>query len=119
MSYGSTHPARVGHPDTGAHIVTWILGVLGILAAAFGGWIELASSDASITVFDRTWAVADIDGFWGPTLLIAGGAVAALAMATAALRDWQHEVNRWLIGLEALLAVAGVAGVVIGIIALF
>jgi hypothetical protein len=118
MAYGSTHPAEVHHPDTGVHIITWTLSLLGVLAAAIGAWISLAPEDGTISVFGRTWAASDLTEVWAPTLLIAGGGVAAIGMTVSAIRDWQHEASRWLVAAEALLAVAGIAAVIAGIFVL-
>lgn len=119
MTTGSAHPASARHPDTGVHIVTWIVGVLGIIAAAIGTWIETVEDGSTLEIFGRSWVVEDIDAFWGPTLLIAGGALAAIAMTTSAVRDRQHEASVWLVGVEAALAVLGIAAVAFGIFVLF
>jgi len=116
MAYGTTHPAETHHADTGIHVVTWILGVLGVVAAAIGTWIALAPSDGTITLFDQTWKAAEIEDFWAPMLLIAGGAVAAVAMVTAAMRDVQHKANPWLIAVEIAMTAIGVAAAVFGIV---
>lgn len=118
MSYG-THSVQVHHPDTGVHVVTWTLTVLGIIAAALGTWIVAATDDAVLTLFDRSWVVANIADYWAPTLLIAGGAVTALAMGTSAIRDRSHGALGAFIGIEAVLALVGVAAVVLGIVVLF
>ena len=118
MAYGSTHPAQVHHPDTGVHVVAWTLSLLGVFAAMIGAWIALAPDDGTISVFGNTWAASDLTSTWGPWLLIVGGGVAAVGMAVSALRDWQHEANRWLVAAEVLLAIAGVAAVITGIVIL-
>ena len=119
MAYGSTHPAEVHHPDTGVHIVTWTAAIVGVIAATIGAWIALAPDDGELTLFDNTWAAADLVDTWAPWLLIVGGAVAGVGMAVSVVRDWQHESNRLLVAAEALLAVVGIAAVVMGIVLLF
>ena len=118
MAYGSTHPAEAHHPDTAVHVVTWTLSMLGILAAAIGAWITFAPEDGTITLFDRTWAAADLSEVWAPWLLIAGGGVAAIGMITSAVRDMQHGADRWLMAAEWVLAAVGIAAVVLGIVVL-
>jgi hypothetical protein len=80
-----------------------------------GSWIAIAPEDGTLTLYDRTWAVTEIADFWAPFLLIAGGAVAAISMTVSAVRDGQHSASRWLIAVEVLIALAGVAAVVAGI----
>lgn len=116
MAYGSTHPAEIHHPDAGFHAFAWVISMLGVLAAAIGMWIVAAPDDGTISVFGRTWAASDLAAAWGPWLLIVGGAAAAIGMAVAVVRDWQHAANRWLVAGEALLAIVGVAAVVTGIV---
>lgn len=118
MAYGTAHPAETHHPDTGLHIVAWVASMLGVLAAAIGAWIMVAPEDGTLTVNGRTWAASDLEDTWGPWLLIVGGAVAGIGMAVAAIRDWQHAANRWLVAAEAFLAIVGVAAVVAGIVIL-
>jgi hypothetical protein len=118
VAYGSTHPAQVHHPDIGVHVITWTLSALGVLAATIGAWIMLAPDDGTIGVFGRTWAARDLTTVWGPWLLIVGGGVSTAGMAISAVRDWQHEDNRWLATAEALLAVAGLAAAIAGIVIL-
>lgn len=118
MTYGSTHPAQVHHPDTGVHVVTWTLALLGVFAAMIGAWIALAPDDGTISLFGSTWAASDLTTTWGPWLLIVGGGVAGVGMTVSAMRDWQHEANRWLVAAEMLLAIAGAAAVIAGIVIL-
>lgn len=118
MAYGSTHPAQTHHPETAMHPVTWILSILGVFAAAIGAWIMLAPADGTINLFGNSWAASDLTNTWGPWLLIVGGGVAGVGMAVAAVRDWQHEANGWLVTAEALLSIAGIVAVVAGIVAL-
>lgn len=117
MTYG-THPAQVETHDVGVHIVTWTMSILGMIAAAIGTWFAVAD-EGTITLFDRTYERADLADTWAPVLLILGGAAALIGMVTSAFRDYEHGENRWLVALEALLAVVGGAAIVFGIVLLF
>ena len=92
--------------------------MLGLVAAAIGAWIMLAPDTGTIDVFGNTWAASDLNETWGPWLLIAGGAVAAVGMTFAAIRDQQHRASWWLVAVEIVAAAIGVAAVVFGIVAL-
>jgi hypothetical protein len=119
MAYGSTHPAETHHPDTGFHVVAWILSLLGLLAAAVGLYFELAPTDATmeITLFSNTWTVSELADSWSAVLLIVGGAVMGLAMAAMVSRDIQDDdTSRWLVWGEGLLTLIGVAALVFGIV---
>lgn len=118
MTSGTAHPASVPTHDTAMHVSTWIASMIGLLAAAIGAWIMLAPEDGTISVFGNSWAASDLTETWGPWLLIVGGAVAAIGMAFAAVRDRQHEAHGSLIGIEAVASVIGMAAVVFGVIAL-
>jgi hypothetical protein len=118
MAYGSTHPAEVHHTDTAVHAVTWTISMLGVFAAAIGAWLRYGPDDGTITINDRTWAIADVNGLWAPWLMIAGGGVAAIGMLVSAVRDMQHGASQWLVAAETLLAMVGVAAVIIGIVIL-
>jgi hypothetical protein len=120
MAYGSTHPAETHHPDTGFHVIAWTVSLLGLLAAAIGAYIELAPADGTITLFSNTWTVSEIADDWSVILLIAGGAVMALAMAVMMSRDIQSdETGGWLVWGEGLLTLVGVAALVFGIVLAF
>lgn len=117
MTYGSAHPAETHHPDTRFHVVAWTLSLLGLLAAAIGLYLELAPADGTISVFSSTWTVSEISDGWSAWLLIAGGAVMALAMAVMTSRDIRDDdASRGLIWGEGLLSLIGVAALVFGIV---
>lgn len=118
MTSGTAQSAQVHPQDTGMHLATWIGSMLGLFAAAIGGWIMLAPDDGTITVNGNTWAAADLTETWGPWLLVVGGSVAAIGMAFAAIRDQQHRASWWLISAEIVAAVIGIAAVVFGVVAL-
>ena len=118
MAYGTTQSAPMHHADTGFHIVSWVLSMLGVAAAAIGAWIMLAPDDGTLTVNGRTWAASDLTDTWGPWLLIVGGVVAAIGMAASAVRDWQHDANRWLTAAEVVLSLVGIGAAIAGIIIL-
>jgi len=115
MAYGTTHPAEAHPHDTGVHIATWLAAIIGVFAAALGAYIALAPDDGTLTVFNSTWTTAELVDTWAPWLLIVGGAVAAIGMMVSAVRDWQHEANRWLVAAEVVLVIAGIVAVVAGI----
>jgi hypothetical protein len=118
--------AYVSHPETTSrmsetawHVITTIVAVAGMLVAGLGAMIEFAPVNGTITVFDWTWTVADISSLWAPLLMIGGGLAITLAMGWEAIRDWGKEANGWLVGLELLVALAGITAAVIGIVLLF
>jgi hypothetical protein len=101
------------------HVVTAALAVAGIVAAALGAWMAYWTDSGTLTLFGWTWDVADISETWAPILMIVGGLVAAITMGVETVRDWEADHSPWLVGLEALVAVAGIAAFVIGIVLLF
>lgn len=123
MTYAAPPAGAARTPDTAWHLVTTVLAVVGILAAALGSWIEFGPDDGTLTLglgfVDWTWNTADISELWGPMLMIVGGAIAAIPMGIESARDWDSDHHRLLIAAEALVAAIGVAAVVVGIILLF
>lgn len=119
MAYTAHPEPRTGTPDTGWHVVTALLAVAGIVAAAIGAWLEFGPDNGTLTLFNWTWNVADISELWAPFLMIGGGIVTALFMGVESTRDLEAENSRWLIGFEGLITLIGVAAVVVGIVLLF
>jgi len=97
------------------HVVPWTLAALGILAAMIGLWIAVAPEGGTLTFINQTWRWDEIPDLWAPTLLLAGGGTAALAMIVAAVRDWSSRAGRSIGVLEGVIALAGLAAVVLGI----
>ena len=118
MTTGTAHPTQAHPQDTGMHLTTWIASMLGLVAAAIGAWIMLAPDDGTISIFGNSWAASDLTETWGPWLLVIGGAVTAAGMTFAAVRDRQHRASWWLVSVELVAAIIGVAAAVFGIVAL-
>jgi hypothetical protein len=117
----AVHAEPTGHvSETTRHVITAILGVVGVVAAALGTWMAYGPADATITIglFDWSWNVADINELWAPWLMISGGLVAAFSMGWEAVRA-QADANPWVVALEGLLLVGGLAAAVIGVVLLF
>lgn len=114
MTYGSAHSVQRRQHDTGRHIASWVVAMLGLLAAAIGGYIAVAPEDGTVTINNRTWAASDLSA-WGPWLLIVGGGLAGIGMAVTAVGDWRNGASRWLLAAEVSLSFVGVAAVVAGI----
>ena len=114
----STHPAAMRTPDTGVHIVTWVLSGLGLVAAAIGLWF-VSVTEGTITLVNRTYERSELSDTWGPALLAIGGAVTAVAMIIQAGRDYERNAEGWLVAVEGVLAAVGVVAFVAGIVLLF
>jgi len=120
MTY-TAHPETTGHlSDTTWHVITTIVAVIGVVAAGLGAWIEYGPADATMSIFSWSWAVSDLSDLWAPLLMIGGGLLATLSMGFESIRDYEHDTtSRWIVGLEALVALAGIAALVIGVVLLF
>jgi hypothetical protein len=103
------------HERPVGHVLPWTLAGLGFLAAMIGLWVAVAPEGGTLTFINQTWRWDEIPEFWAPTLLLAGGGTAALAMAVVAVRDWSYRSHRSIGVLEGVLALAGLAAVVLGI----
>ena len=114
------------HPETSVHssdtVWRWIsafFAVVGIVAAALGAWMAWGAENGVLQIFGWTWNIAELSDLWASFLLIGGGFLAAFSMGIESAMDWTAENRRWLVGLEGLVAVAGIAAVVVGIVLLF
>ena len=103
--------------DTARHWITATFAVLGVVAAAIGTWLAYGPSDATVNIFGWSWSVADISELWAPWLMIGGGLVASLAMGWEELRA-RSDANPWVMALEGLVLIAGLAAAVVGVILL-
>ena len=119
MAYATRQQAARQASSTTWHVITAILAVVGIVAAALGAWMEFGPDNGVLTLFGWTWNVADLSELWAPFLMMGGGALAALSMGVESARDWEAENSRWLVALEGLITLAGITAVVIGIVLLF
>ncbi len=119
MAY-TAHPETTDRlSDTAWHWITAFVAVVGVVAAALGAWMQWGPADGTLTLFGWSWNVANLSELWAPFLMIGGGILAALSMGTETFRDFDGEGSPWLVGLEAIVAVAGVTALVIGVILLF
>lgn len=118
MTYVARTDTTSSQSDTRWHATTAVLAVAGIVAAALGAWLAFGPDTGTLTLFEWTWNVSEIHELWAPLLMIGGGAVTALSMGIGSAHEWGTESHAWLIGLEFLVAAAGVAAVVIGIVLL-
>lgn len=101
--------------DTARHWITATLAVIGVVAAAIGTWMAYGPSDATVNIFGWTWNVADISDLWAPWLMIGGGLVASVSMGWEELRA-RSDANSWVMALEGLVLIAGLAAAVVGVI---
>lgn len=119
MTY-TARPETTGRvSDTGWHVITAILAIVGIVGAAMGAWMAYGPDSGLLKVFGWTWNVVDIRELWAPILMIGGGALAALTMGVESARDWNAQNRALVIWMEALLAVLGIAAIVVGLVFLF
>lgn len=119
MTY-TAHPETRGRvSETGWHVVTAILAIIGIVAAALGVWMAYGPDDGVLRLFGWTWNAADLVDAWAPVLMIGGGGLAALTMGIESTRDWGASSSAWIIWLEAILALVGLAAVVVGLVFMF
>ncbi len=114
MTHAVRHEPVRGISDTARHYLTAVLTVLGIVAAAMGTWLAYGPDQATITVFDWTWNVADISELWAPWLMIGGGVLAALSTGWETAKA-KASTNPWMLALEGLIIVAGLVAAGFGV----
>lgn len=113
MSLGTRPPARAPYPA--APVVALTLGLFGLVAAAIGVWISAASSSSTLTFLFWSWRASEIADIWSPLLLIGGGAVAFVAAGAAVALNRSQLLRGWPMVVDAVLAAAGIAAVILGI----
>lgn len=119
MAY-TAHPETTRRiTDTSRHVITTIVAAIGVVAAGVGAFIAFGTVDGTVTLFDWTWNTADLSDLWAPFLMIGGGLLAAAPMAFDTFRDMEGDTNRWIVGVETLVALAGIAALVVGVVLLF
>jgi len=118
MSYGPARSVAAHDIDAGSHLARWFFGMVGILTATTGLWLSAAPENGELSLIFGTLDMSDVSRLLGPTLLLVGGAVLALAMLSAAGRDYHFQAAWWMVLLQALLGLVGVAAAVLGALAL-
>ncbi|MGA7097768.1 MAG: hypothetical protein WB245_09400 [Acidimicrobiia bacterium] len=119
MSY-TAHPGTTHRISEGTwHVIGAIAAVLGVVAAAVGALLAYGPNAGTLTVFAWTWNVSELSDMWAPFLMMGGGFVAALTMGIESLRGMDDDTNRWVVAAESLIALAGLAALVIGFVLLF
>ncbi|MGD2103260.1 MAG: hypothetical protein PVG83_13600 [Acidimicrobiia bacterium] len=119
MTYTAQPQTTARLSETGWHVITGILGAIGIVAAAIGAWLEFGPDGGTLTLFSWTWNVADLSTLWAPFLMIGGGLLTSVSMGLESLRDWEAEARTWIVMLEGLVVLIGIAAIAIGIVLLF
>ncbi len=118
MSYGPARSVEAHDIDAGSHLAMWFLGVVGVLTATTGLWLSAAPEDGELSLIFGTLDMSGVSRLLGPTLLLVGGAVLALAMLSAAGRDYHFQAAWWMVLLQAVLGLVGVAAAILGAVAL-
>jgi len=103
--------------DTARHWITALLSVVGVVVAAFGTWMAYGD-DATLSIFNWTWSVADVSELWAPWLMIGGGLLASISMGWETFRS-RTGAEPWVLALEGLVLIAGLTAVVVGVVLLF
>ncbi len=96
----------------------WFFGMVGILTATTGLWLSVVPENGEISLIFVTLDMSGVSRLLGPTLLLVGGAVLALAMLSAAGRDYHFQAAWWMVLLQAVLGLVGVAAAILGALAL-
>lgn len=118
MSYGPARSVEAHDIDAGRHLAMWFFGMVGILTATTGLWLSVVPENGEISLIFVTLDMSGVSRLLGPTLLLVGGAVLALAMSSAAGRDYHFQAAWWMVLLQAVLGLVGVAAAILGAVAL-
>ncbi len=116
MAHASYHPDA--RQDVGEHWLTAVIAVLGLVAAGVGLWYAYGPADGTINVFGWTASIAEAGTWVAPTLLMGGGLLTVAAMGIESIRDFRVD-RTWSTAMEALVALVGLAAIVVGIVVLF
>jgi hypothetical protein len=118
VSYGPARSVEAHDIDAGRHLTMWFFGMVGILTATTGLWLSLAPENGEISLIFVTLDMSEVSPLLGPTLLLVGGIVLAIAMLSAAGRDYHFQAAWWMVWLQAVLGLVGVAAAILGALAL-
>lgn len=119
MSY-TAHPETTHRVSEGTwNVISAIAAVIGVIAAGIGAFLAYGPDAGTLNLFAWTWDVTELSDMWAPFLMMGGGFVAALTMGIESLRGMDDGTNRWLVTAESLIALAGLAALVIGFVLLF
>ena len=114
MSYGPARSVDAHDIDAGSHLTMWFFGMVGILTATTGLWLSVAPENGEVSLIFVTLDMSGVSPLLGPTLLLVGGIVLAIAMMSAAGRDYHFQASWWMVLLQALLGLVGVAAAILG-----
>lgn len=94
-----------------AHMVEWIVGVVGAVAAAVGLWMYHGPADGMLRLFGLEWDVSTLAEAWPFSLIVVGGLMLASAFAIFSSREYTHhgegDVRVWTGSILSVLALAG------------
>ncbi len=74
--------------EPAAHVVEWIMGVVGAIAAGIGLLIYHGPADGTLQVFGWEWNFGDLDAAWPFSLIVVGGLMLASAFAIFSSREY-------------------------------
>ncbi len=114
MSYGPARSVEAHDTDAGRHLKMWFFGMVGILSATTGLWLSAAPENGEVSLIFGTLDMSGVSPLLGPTLLLVGGIVLAIAMMSAAGRDYHFHASWWMVLLQAVLGLVGVAAAILG-----
>ena len=118
VSYGPARSVEAHDTDAGSHLTMWLFGMVGILTATTGLWLIGSAGKREVSLIFVTLDMSGVSPLLGPTLLLVGGIVLAIAMLSAAGRDYHFQAAWWMVWLQAVLGLVGVAAVILGALAL-